>query len=135
MSEVLHQFLPTGQARVRRRPLSPWFDAECRSRRRGARLHERRYRRTRSPADHTAWVRSVREMHKFYRAKERDYWEAKITAHAGQPKRLWATFNALLGRGRKDRYQDPLPFTADDYTCLHSPPRCSAFGRTPLTPR
>src|SRR6218665_2076916 len=41
--------------------------------------------------------------------------KAKITAHAGQPKRLWATFNALLGRGRKDRYRDPLPFTADDY--------------------
>src|SRR6218665_2277898 len=115
MTEVLHQFLPTRQARVRRLPLSPWFDAECRSRRRGVRLHERRYRRTRSSADRTAWVRSVREIHKFYHAKERDYWEAKITAHAGQPKRLWATFNALLGRGRKDRCQDPLPFTVDDY--------------------
>src|SRR6218665_2996364 len=45
----------------------------------------------------------------------RKFSEAKITAHAGQPKRVWATFKALLGRGRKERYQDPLPFTADDY--------------------
>src|SRR6218665_2717540 len=69
-TEVLHQFLPNRQARVRRRPLPPWFDGERRSRRRGARLHERRYRRTISSADRTAWVRFVREMHAFYRAKE-----------------------------------------------------------------
>src|SRR6218665_2852973 len=61
------------------------------------------------------WVRSAREMHTFYRAKERDYWEAKITAHTGQPKRLWATFNALLGRGRKARYWDALCFRVVDY--------------------
>ena len=115
MTDLLTQFLPTRHTKVRRRPLSPWFDGECRSLRREVRRLERRYRRTRSPVDHTAWIKSVRDMHRRYRGKERDHWEARIAANADQPKRLWATFNALLGRGQADRSQHVPSFTADDY--------------------
>src|SRR6218665_845487 len=93
MVDFLNRFLPTRQARVRRNPLSPWFDAECRSLQRGTRRLERRYRKSKSQMDRIAWIKSVRDMHKRYRGKERDYWEAKIATHA--PKRLWATLNAL----------------------------------------
>ena len=40
--------------RIRR--LSPWFDCDCRQARRKSRLLERRYRRSKSDPDRTAWV-------------------------------------------------------------------------------
>src|SRR6218665_2226479 len=115
MVDLLNRFLPTRQARVRRNPLSPWFDAECRSLRRRTRRLERQYRKSKLQMDRIAWIKSVRDMHKRYRGKERDYWEAKIATHADQPKRLWATFNALLGRGRAERSQSVPSFSADEY--------------------
>src|SRR6218665_2346147 len=108
MAEVFERLLPTRQARIRLCGLTPWFNAECRSLRREARRLERLYGRTRAPADRAAWVKYVRAMHRTYRDKEREHWEARIAAHSEQPKRLWATFNALLGRGRADRSSNPL---------------------------
>src|SRR6218665_1153668 len=70
---------------------------------------------TRTPADRAVWVKYVRAMHRTYRDKEREHWEARIASHSEQPKWLWATFNALLGRGRADRSSNPPSFTAEDY--------------------
>src|SRR6218665_3226636 len=100
MAEVFERLLPNSQARIRRCGLRPWFNAECRPLRREARRLERLHRRTRAPADRASSVKYVRAMHKTYRDREREHWEARIAAHSEQPKRLWATFNALLGRGR-----------------------------------
>src|SRR6218665_3030634 len=115
MAEVFERLLPTRQARIRRCGLRPWFNAECRSLRRDARRLERLYRRTRAPADRVSWVKYVRAMHRTYRDREREHWEARIAAHSEQPKRLWATFNPLLGRGRADRSSNPPSFTVEDY--------------------
>ena len=117
MTGLIDRFLPLRPARVRRCPLSPWFDKECRSLRRQARRHERKYRRTRLPSDRSAWVQFVRNMHRQYREKERTYWETRIASHAREPKRLWATFDALLGRCRPPN--DPL-FTADDFLASYT---------------
>src|SRR6218665_1157051 len=87
----------------------------CRSLRRQARRHERQYRRTKLTADRSAWVHFVRDMHRSYREKERTYWETKIVSHAKDPKRLWATFDALLGRRRADRQPDVSLFSAEDF--------------------
>jgi len=56
-------------------------------------------------------------MHRQYREKERTYWETRIASHAREPKRLWATFDALLGRCRPPN--DPL-FTADDFLASYT---------------
>src|SRR6218665_1667820 len=61
------------------------------------------YRRTRLPVDRSTWVHFVRDMHRRYRDKERSYWEAKITSNAKDSKRLWATFDATLGRAAELR--------------------------------
>src|SRR6218665_3618000 len=115
MAGLIYRFLPAHPAKVRRCALSPWFDAECRSFRRRARRHERQYRRTKLAADRSAWVHFVRGMHRSYREKERTYWETKIVSHAKDPKRLWATFDALLGRRRADRQPDVSLFSAEDF--------------------
>src|SRR6218665_1108577 len=57
-------------------------------------------------------------MHRSYREKERTYWETKIVSHAKDPKRLWATFDALLGGRRGDRQPDVSLFSAEDFLSL-----------------
>src|SRR6218665_3769127 len=54
-------------------------------------------------------------LHRRYRDKDRSYWEAKITSNAKDSKRLWATFDAILGRRRADPQCDAPSFSADDF--------------------
>jgi hypothetical protein len=117
MADLIDRFLPMRQVTNRRSNSSPWFDSECHSLKRQARRLERRYRRTKLLSDRrpTTWVQFVRSMHRQYREKERSNWEAKIASHTREPKRLWATFNALLGRRRPDRPPDTPSFTADAF--------------------
>ena len=72
--------------RIRR--LSPWFDYDCRQARRKSRLLERRYRRSNSDPDRTAWVTQVRAMHTLYKQKENAYWSRRIADNAGNSKKL-----------------------------------------------
>ena len=58
----------------RRRPLSPWFDADCRSIRRTCRKLERRYRRSKTNADRQAWVDALHKKHADFEAKKTEYW-------------------------------------------------------------
>ena len=53
-------------------------------------------------------------MHDFYRRREQNYWETLIDRRSKDPKRLWTTFNGLLGRRSCARCeQTSTPFTAD----------------------
>src|SRR6218665_724226 len=54
-------------------------------------------------------------MHRRYRDKERSYWEARITSNAKDSKRLWAAFDAILGRRQADPQSDAPSFSADDF--------------------
>src|SRR6218665_3251766 len=49
-----------------------------------------------------------------YRRLEQNYWETHIDRRSKDPKRLWTTFNGLLGRRSRARCeQTSTPFTAD----------------------
>jgi len=76
---------------------------------------ERLYRCTKSATDRENWVRFVRRMHARYRERECEYWEAKIARHAKDPKRLWATFNGLLGRHGAGSHSKTPEFSAKDF--------------------
>ena len=121
MTGIIDAFLPLRTVKTRHCPLSPWFNAECRALRRQARRLERIYRRTRSPQDRTAWIHFVRRMHSTYREREREYWEAIITRQSTEPKKLWSTFNNLLGRRSASHQSQSLPpFTADAFLERHT---------------
>lgn len=60
-------------------------------------------------------VRFVRQMYAHYRERERDYWEAMFAPHANDPKRLWATFNDLLGRHGSGCHSNTPAFSAKDF--------------------
>src|SRR6218665_1007406 len=115
-SELLDAFLPARTVKSRHCPLTPWFDAECRLRRRQARRLERVFRRTQLASDKTTWIHFVRNMHDFYRRREQNYWETLIDRRSKDNKRLWTTFNGLLGRRSRTRCeQRSIPFTADAF--------------------
>src|SRR6218665_532186 len=116
MLKLIDSFLPQRTVRSRQHPLSPWFNADCRALRRQARRLERVYRRTRLPSDQAAWVHFVRKMHAAYRDREREYWKAIIVKPSKDPKKLWTTFNGLLGhRPANQHLQSSPPFKADAF--------------------
>ena len=86
---------------VRESRLSPWFDGECRLFRCKSRMLERRYRRTHAAMDCMEWIRHVQAMHAFYEKKQHQYWNSRIQTHAGNPRKLWKSLNAVLARDGK----------------------------------
>lgn len=122
MTGFIDQFLPQRTPRIWRCPLSPWFDGECRFLRRQACHHERTYRRTGLPSVRLTWEQFVRNMHSQYREKERTNMETWIASHAGDRKGLWASFDTVLGRGRRwDSHSScDRSFTADDFSATYA---------------
>ena len=119
--------------RTRHCPSTPWFDAGCRALRRLAGRLERIFRRTRSPTDRATWVHFVREMHASYRAREREYWETIITRQSKEPKKLWTTFNGLLGRQKGGQSQSLLRRSLPKRFWINSRPRSRPSGAPPPT--
>ena len=98
LQRLADQFAPVTKITIRRQRLAAWMDAECRQLRRTSRMLERRYRRTQQPSDRQKWVEHERRRHQVYRRKEQSYWSTLLSDHAGQPRKLWRSLNALLGK-------------------------------------
>ena len=96
LSKLADQFAPAHKITQRRQPLTPWYDAECRSIRRKCRLFERRYKRTLDPADREAWVRELKAKHSRFNDKEEQFWTSKIKEGRGSSSRTWKSISKLL---------------------------------------
>lgn len=105
LHDIADQFAPERTIKSRLRPMSPWFDAECRSIRRKCRRLERRFRRSRDAADEVAYVTACREKHVAFERKKKQYWSERINADGKTPTRLWRSLTTLLQRDKR---------TADD---------------------
>src|SRR6218665_3399170 len=112
---LIDNLLPLRSVRSCRRPLSLWMDREYRDLHREVRCLERRFRCTRSDQDRAAWTRCLRHMYAVLREKEMRYWENLIEQDAGKPRRLWASFSAILGRSTTRRCSTEPSFTATSY--------------------
>ena len=86
--------------RNRVRPLSPWFDAECRAARRNCRRLERGYRRTKCDDDRSTWVAAVRKKHVDFAFKKDRYWTARIALKNHNPSKLWRLLAKILRRDK-----------------------------------
>ena len=91
-----YRHAPTRITKRRHQPLTPWLDTECRASRRKSRMFERRYKRTRLPADWLAWTTQVRAMHEIYRQRQNLYWRSKVKESSGSPTKLWKVLNSIL---------------------------------------
>ena len=112
LRRIADNLAPASTSTRRIRRLSPWFDNDCRSERRRTRLLERRYRKSRSDEDRTAWVKQMRSMHVLYERKENLYWTTCIANEAGNPRKMWNSVSAVLRRC-KDPSVQPSCLTAD----------------------
>ena len=109
---------PEHDVRTRLRPLSPWFDADCRAARRNCRRLERRYRRSCGDFDRRAYVAAAQSKLKLFQAKRDAYWLARAQED-GSSGKLWRTLNSVLGRNQSAGVRS-TSFSADDFADFFS---------------
>jgi len=76
------------------------FDAECRVKRPGCRMLERRYHRTRRTTDSRAWVDSTRRPFQLHRSKKEEYWLSRLETCDRSSTKIWKTMSPLFGYNR-----------------------------------
>ena len=118
IATLLDRQIPSKTVTCRRRPSNPWFDDECRCAKRSLRSLERSARRAGPLSDTTrpdvvAWRTERRRYFDLLRSKRSEYWTTRVDSEQQQPRRLWQSFEQLLGRGK-------APTVADiDASALH----------------
>ena len=86
---VADRFIPEHTACSKVRPLSPWFDADCRTIKQNGRQLERRYRRTMSVEDRVERIKAVRQKHVDFLEKKNNYWSTRLSSESRTPSKLW----------------------------------------------
>ena len=89
----------------RQRPSSVWFDEECRVAKRLVRSMERDIRHagessTADPLVVAVWRAERHRYAELQSSKRYAFWTSRVDVDQSQPKRLWRSFNELLGRDR-----------------------------------
>ena len=112
LRDIADRFAPERTVKSRLRPMSPWFDSECRAARRNCRRLERRYRRTRSPSDADAYTAACRHKSSVFRQKRERYWSDRVVDQSSSPSKLWKTMNTILQRD--NRTTDDVASTTHD---------------------
>ena len=130
--DILDKLIPMKKMRKSKRPSDFWFDEECRRAKRSVRWYERLYRTlqshssTSTDAIRSTWRRNLYHYRALLRRKRSHFWSEKVNSERNDPRRLWRSFDSLMGRGRS-----PVPpcVTAFDFHRFFE----SRFSATPLT--
>jgi exonuclease III len=114
LRQVADRLAPTHSVHCRIKPMSPWFDAECRAIRRHCRWLEKRYQRSRNLDDRDAWVQAVRRKNEDFRATKNRYWSERLQSERQTPTKLWRSPNKIMCNDRAaDGITSSLPLTSD----------------------
>jgi len=111
VTELLDEQVPTRCVSCRRRPSNMWYDDDCRSAKRSLRSLERAARRV-GPLSGTtlpaviAWCTERRRYFDLTRRKRSEYWTTRVDSERSQPRRLWQSFDQLLGHGQAPTVAD-----------------------------
>jgi len=86
-----------------RRPLNVWLDDDCRQAKRLVWCKECTYRRkvpdaTQAASSLIEWRDERRRYINFVKGKRSSFWTSRIKADQKQPRRLWKSFDEILGR-------------------------------------
>ena len=116
LSELTDRFAPVRTVYSRCRPLSPWFDSDCRALRRKCRRLEKRFRRSYAVADRQAWISALREKAALLESKRAAYWTQRLAADKGNPRLLWRSLSSIVCRGKDSGLMPPpVQHSADDF--------------------
>jgi len=115
---LLDKQIPICVRTSRRRPSNAWFDDDCRQDKRLVRSKKRTYRRmvpgsTQVPSTLIEWRHERRHYINFVQGKRSSFWTNRIKADQKQPRRLWKSFDEILGWGCEP------PSIIDPTTFLH----------------
>jgi len=113
LRDLADQFTPERMVQLKLRPLSLWFDSECRALRHNCRLLEHCYRRTRSSVDGQALTATQRHRSTVFKDKRDRYWSDRIADQTGSPIKLWNTILQHDERTADD--VAPSPHDADAF--------------------
>jgi len=91
--------VPVATVTCRRRPSDPWFDQECRLKKRAVRRLERIASSYQTPESLSAWTKERHIYRSLLRNKCESFWMRKIDAEKSSPRQLWRSIDVLLGRG------------------------------------
>ena len=104
ISELLDHQVPVQLITCRRRPMSTWFEDDCRKAKRALCASEKAAHRA-GPLSNIdlpavrAWHIQRRQYFELLRKKRSTFWSTRVDAEQSQPSRLWRPFDKLLGRG------------------------------------
>ena len=108
MEKLLEKHAPLRQVRRHYRPITPWFNSECRAMKRKTRCFERRYRRSRLETDRNSWLSQMRSGQEFYKRVQDMYWQTLVDESSGNARKLWNTMSTMMGSKRRSPVQPDL---------------------------
>ena len=105
LESLLNDQIPVRLTTCRRRPSNVWFSDECRRAKRSLRTLERAARKIGELSDTTqpaviAWRDERRRYFALVRRTRSTFWTSRVESERFQPRRLWQSFDHILGRGR-----------------------------------
>ena len=113
LRRIADRFAPEHTACSKVRPLSPWFDADCRAIRRNCRRIERCYRRTKSAQDRDSG--STPEACRLPKEEEQLYWLSRLSNESLTPSNERKSMAKILRRDANPSTPPPSVLTADGF--------------------
>jgi len=116
LTSIINKHAPYMKKKLIARPMMPLFDTDCRAAKRCAlRLSlRRRYYKSKLSSDCTLWITELRKTNKLFQTKSNCYWASMINNNTSNPKKLWNSFDAVLGR-KNTSHAASLGFCSDDF--------------------
>jgi hypothetical protein len=99
LTSICDALVPVSTVTCRRRSSDPWFDQECRLKKRQVRRLERVASSCRTPESTLEWTKERRAYRSLLRNKRESFWMLKVDAEKCSPRQLWRSIDVLLGRG------------------------------------
>jgi len=99
LSSLLDSMVPVATVTCRQRSSDPWFDQECRLKKRAVQRLELISCSFRTPLSTSAWIKERRIYRSLHRNKRESFWMLKIDTKMSSPRQLWRLIDVLLVRG------------------------------------
>ncbi|KAM9483834.1 uncharacterized protein ACWYII_004849 [Salvelinus alpinus] len=112
LSASFDSLCPLSSRPARSSPPAPWLDDSLRAHRTGLRAAERKWRKTRLPADLASFHSLLSTFSSSVSAAKANFYHSKFQASASNPRKLFATFSSLLNPPPPP---PPSSLSADDF--------------------
>jgi len=96
LSRILDTHAPLKKRRVVTRPAAPWYNDDIKDAKRLRRRLERKWRRSRDPADRTNYVEQCHVVTELLQSSRSNYYKDLINSHSDNPRKMFNTVGKLL---------------------------------------